>query len=106
MRSKERDQTSSVVRAHSSAGHASSRAPIERGTKPALTPRQLQVALILVGTGLSYKEIAAHLHLREGTVRTHTERIYRAVGVHSRPELTVALRAQTGMHQESAQPAA
>jgi DNA-binding NarL/FixJ family response regulator len=58
-----------------------------------LTPRQRDVAALLVGTGLSYKEIAARLDRSEGTVRTHTERIYRALGVHSRPELTVALRA-------------
>lgn len=72
---------------------ASSRAPAGRRVSPGLTPRQRDVAELLVGTGLSYKEIAARLDLSEGTIRTHTERIYRAVGVHSRPELTVALRA-------------
>lgn len=58
-----------------------------------LTPRQRDVAALLVETGLSYKQIAAKLHLSEGTIRTHTESIYRAAGVHSRPELTVVLRA-------------
>jgi RNA polymerase sigma factor (sigma-70 family) len=58
-----------------------------------LTPRQRDVAALLVGTGLSYKEIAVRLGCSEGTMRTHTEKIYRALGVHSRPELTVALRA-------------
>ncbi|WP_437808625.1 response regulator transcription factor [Sorangium sp. So ce1078] len=59
---------------------------------PALTPRQRDVVELLVGTGLSYKQIAARLARSEGTVRTHTERIYRAFGVHSRLELIVALR--------------
>jgi DNA-binding NarL/FixJ family response regulator len=58
-----------------------------------LTPRQGDVAALLVGTGLSYKQIAARLGVREGTVRTHTEKVYRAFGVHSRAELTVTLRA-------------
>lgn len=72
--------------------HLSSRAPAERQPDQVLTPRQRDVAALLVGTGLSYKQIAAHLDLSEGTIRTHTERIYRAFGVHSRPELTVAVR--------------
>lgn len=59
---------------------------------PALTPRQRDVAALLVRTGLSYKQIATRLHVRVGTLRTHTERVYRALGVHSRAELTVALR--------------
>jgi DNA-binding NarL/FixJ family response regulator len=58
-----------------------------------LTPRQREVATLLVDTGLAYKEIAARLNMSEGTVRTHTEKIYRAFDVHSRPELTAALRA-------------
>ena len=69
----------------------------ERGdppaTPPALTPRQRDVAALLVRTGLSYKQIAAQLQVREGTLRTHAEHVYRALGVHSRAELTVALRA-------------
>jgi DNA-binding NarL/FixJ family response regulator len=64
-----------------------------KAASPALTPRQRDVAALLIGTGLSYKQIAAKLGLSEGTLRTHTERIYRALGVHSRPELTVALLA-------------
>ena len=57
-----------------------------------LTPRQRDVAVMLVRTGLSYKEIAVQLQVREGTLRTHAERVYRALGVHSRAELTVSLR--------------
>jgi DNA-binding NarL/FixJ family response regulator len=74
-------------------GRVLSQASVARWTRQLLTPRQGDVAALLVGTGLSYKQIAARLDLSEGTVRTHTERIYRAFGVHSRPELTVALRA-------------
>jgi DNA-binding NarL/FixJ family response regulator len=66
--------------------------PASTERPPALTPRQRDVAALLVETGLSYKEIAARLGRSEGTVRTHTEKIYRACGVHSRAELTVALR--------------
>jgi DNA-binding NarL/FixJ family response regulator len=74
-------------------GRLPPRLPVQRSTTRAtLTLRQREVAALLVGTGLSYKEIAARLDLSEGTVRTHTEAIYRALGVHSRPELTVALQ--------------
>jgi DNA-binding NarL/FixJ family response regulator len=63
------------------------------GAPSKLTPRQCDVAALLARTGLSYKQIAAQLQVREGTLRTHAEHVYRAVGVHSRAELTVALRA-------------
>lgn len=70
----------------------------ERTPTSALTPRQHDVAMLLIGTGLSYKEIAAHLAVSEGTIRKHTEHIYRAFGVHSRPELTITLRASPPQH--------
>lgn len=82
-----------ALRARSVEGRTSPPAPTERRASPVLTSRQREVAALLVETGLSYKEIAARLDRSEGTVRTHTERIYRAFGVHSRPELTVAIRA-------------
>ena len=81
-------------RARSVEVRASQPAPAERRSSPVLTSRQREVAALLVGTGLSYKQIAAQLDRSEGTVRTHTEKIYRAFGVHSRPELTVALQPQ------------
>jgi DNA-binding NarL/FixJ family response regulator len=80
------------LRAHSLEGRTSPPAHAERRARPTLTSRQREVAALLVETGLSYKEIAVRLDRSEGTVRTHTERIYRAFGVHSRPELTVAIR--------------
>lgn len=54
--------------------------------------RQREIATLLVSTGLSYKQIASELGLSEGTVRKHTERIYRALKVHSRPELVALLK--------------
>ncbi len=59
-----------------------------------LTRRQQEVACFLSQTGLSYKEVAAQLDIREGTMRKHVENVYRRVGVHSRAELTVKM-AQT-----------
>ena len=56
-----------------------------------LTPRQREVALLLARTGDSYKEIADKLSISERTVRKHGESIHRALGVHSRPELTARL---------------
>lgn len=73
----------------------------ERCASPALTPRQRDVLALLIGTGLSCKQIAAELELCEGTIRTHMERIYRAFGVHSRPELTVALLAPPSPLQQA-----
>lgn len=54
-----------------------------------LTRRQQEVALLLATTGGSYKEIAARLTIRDGTMRTHVENIYRRLGVRSREELMV-----------------
>jgi DNA-binding NarL/FixJ family response regulator len=90
------------LRARSVEVRASPHTPAERRARPVLTPHQGAVAALLVGTGLSYKQIAARLDRSEGTVRKHTERIYRAVGVHSRPELTVALRASENVPSVSA----
>ncbi len=59
---------------------------------PKLTPRQTEVARLMVSTGLSIKEIAAELGISEGSVRTHSTAIYRALGVRSRPELVTKLR--------------
>ncbi|WP_061608753.1 response regulator transcription factor [Sorangium cellulosum] len=81
------------LRARNAQERTSSRAPTDPSAIPALTPRERDVVELLVGTGLSYKQIAAQLDRSEGTVRTHTERIYRAFGVHSRLELIFAYQA-------------
>ena len=57
-----------------------------------LTERQREIAGLLAGSGLSYKEIAGRIGITEGTVRKHVEHIYRAAGVHSRAELAMKLR--------------
>lgn len=54
-----------------------------------LTRRQKEIARLLSLTGLSYKEIASKLAIRNGTMRKHTEKLYRKLGVHSRAEMTV-----------------
>lgn len=57
-----------------------------------LTPREREVLRMLVDTGASQKEIAARLYISPGTVRKHSESIYRKFDVHSRAELTMAHR--------------
>ena len=51
-----------------------------------LSPQELRVARLLK-EGHSRREIAQRLSLSEGTVRSHLERIYRKLGVHSAREL-------------------
>jgi DNA-binding NarL/FixJ family response regulator len=64
----------------------------EQPTPPAiLTERQREIARLLSCTGLTYKEVAARLHISEGTMRKHAENVYRRLGVHSRAELMIAL---------------
>lgn len=57
-----------------------------------LTPREKEIAEMLVNTSFSQKELASHLGLSEATIRTHIERIYRRLNVHSRSELVTLLR--------------
>jgi DNA-binding NarL/FixJ family response regulator len=86
-------RTPSGFRARSEEVRAASGASAEPPERPTLSPRKRQVAKLLVDSGLSYKEIAARLDLSEGTIRTHTEGIYRKYKVHSRFELIAAFRA-------------
>jgi LuxR family maltose regulon positive regulatory protein len=48
-----------------------------------LTPRE-QTVLGLLPTGLSVREIADELAISRDTVKTHTSRLYRKLGVSSR----------------------
>jgi DNA-binding CsgD family transcriptional regulator len=57
-----------------------------------LTGRQLDIARLLIRTSLSYKEIAAHVGVKIGTIRKHVEHIYRLFDVHSRAELQLLLK--------------
>lgn len=58
----------------------------------ALSPREREVATLLVTTGKSYAEIAKHLRVGAGTVRTHVTRIYQRLDVCSRAALVEKLR--------------
>jgi DNA-binding CsgD family transcriptional regulator len=61
--------------------------PAVEGALHALTPRQREVATLLVKSGLSHKQIAEKLGRSTRTVEKHVEKIFRALGVRSRPEL-------------------
>jgi len=56
----------------------------------ALSDRQQQVATLL-HKGLSNKEIANALRVREGTIKCHLHSIYEKLGVQSRIELMIML---------------
>ena len=57
-----------------------------------LPPRLQETARYLVHTGMTYKQIARAMSVREGTVRKHVERLYRTLGVSSRAALGGLLR--------------
>ena len=53
-----------------------------------LTEREHEV-LILVAKGMTNGEIAAHLFLSEGTVKTHVKRIFAKLGLHDRTQAVI-----------------
>jgi DNA-binding NarL/FixJ family response regulator len=60
---------------------------------PATLPRRLrEIGDLLLNSGCAIKDIAGRLGIHEGTVRKHIERLYRAVGVNSRAELSNRFR--------------
>lgn len=61
-------------------------------SRPDLTLRQQQL-MTLAAKGLTNKEIAAHLHLSEYTVRNHIHRILKQVDAGSRREAVETIRA-------------
>lgn len=65
--------------------------PEERVKALGLSPRELEMA-ILIGRGLTNKEIAARLFISPATVRTHIYNLYQKVGAGSRVELINMLR--------------
>jgi DNA-binding CsgD family transcriptional regulator len=67
-------------------------APVNTGAS-LLTPRQRRIAA-LVATGLTNAETAEMLSVAAKTVEWNLSRIYRVLGVRSRTELTIRLRAQ------------
>ncbi len=60
-------------------------APPEPGSRPLLTPRELEV-LALVGEGMSNKTIARKLGISSHTVKYHLEAVFTKLGVRSRAE--------------------
>ena len=60
-----------------------------------LTSRELDVLWLLQGP-LSLGDIARELYLSFNTVKTHTQALYRKMGVHSRGE-AVALARSSGL---------
>lgn len=67
-----------------------------------LTPRE-QNMLDYMSRGLSYTEIAQHEGISAETVRTHSRRIFRKLGVHSR-SAAVALRWREAQAEENTRP--
>jgi len=53
-----------------------------------LTPREIEI-MSHVAAGLSNREIAEKIGLREGTVKIHLHHIYRKLGIDSRVDLTL-----------------
>ena len=60
--------------------------PLDRGTPPTVTPRQLQVAA-LVAQGRSNRQIADELVITERSAESHVERIRARLGFRSRAQI-------------------
>jgi two-component system response regulator DevR len=74
--------------------HQSSHLPsFQVNLAPGLTNREQQLVL-LIGRGLTNKEIASQLQLAEQTVRNHVHRMIRKVGVTNRLAVVEACRVQ------------
>jgi DNA-binding NarL/FixJ family response regulator len=59
--------------------------------KPNLSPRDVEIAQ-LAAAGLSNQAIAAQLLITTNTVKYHLKRVYGALQVHNRAQLTNSLR--------------
>jgi DNA-binding NarL/FixJ family response regulator len=65
--------------------------PLERARSLGLSGREVEIA-VMIGRGLTNKEIAAELHISTGTVRTHVYNLYRKAGAGNRVELVNLIR--------------
>lgn len=61
-----------------------------RGARDALTPRELEIAR-QYGAGMSFREIAAMLHLAPATVRAHLRKVFAKLQVHNKSRLATLL---------------
>ncbi len=68
-----------------------------------LTDRERQV-LVFVARGMTNGDIAAHLFLSEGTVKTHVKRIFAKLGLHDRTQ-AVILAYEVGLVRPGESPA-
>jgi len=68
-----------------------------------LTEREHEV-LVLVARGMTNGDIAAHLFLSEGTVKTHVKRIFAKLGLHDRTQ-AVILAYEVGLVRPGETPA-
>ena len=68
-----------------------------------LTDREREV-LVLVARGMTNGDIAAHLFLSEGTVKTHVKRIFAKMGLHDRTQ-AVILAYEVGLVRPGESPA-
>lgn len=73
------------VRQKSRTQFEKSEMPITEFSLEVLSPRELDVLKLFVA-GFQAKEIMAKLNISRGTVNTHTERIYRKLGVNCRAQ--------------------
>jgi DNA-binding CsgD family transcriptional regulator len=65
------------------------RTPVEVAKRMGMAPRSLQ-ALELLAEGLPVKQIAARMGIAEASAKTHTQRLYRFLGVHGAPAAVAA----------------
>jgi DNA-binding NarL/FixJ family response regulator len=65
-------------------------APVARAGGHPLSPRELEVA-VLIAKGLKSKEVGNKLDIERGTVDKHIEHIYDKLGFDSRPQLAIWL---------------
>jgi len=63
---------------------------VTRAAQFGLTGRQTEI-LRMIRNGKSNREIAEHLDITEGTVKTHISGVYRALGVNSRTQALLAI---------------
>jgi DNA-binding NarL/FixJ family response regulator len=70
-------------------------AQVSRLDGTALSPREKQVALLLL-RGLTLRQIAPELKLTPATVATYSKSIYRKLGINSRAELFLRFGAGPG----------